>query len=214
MCLRRKMTVMSTCNYNLNFKFCRVQTHKQRKKKNNNKKQWQTLAHICLNNESHKTCPLQKKIFSFSFSLWDTPEPTELFRFFFFNLIINIIILFLFLLRGAQNPVLLKGWLSSTAECFSGIRTYASKLQAYIGELIHLLRECQLHTPSFAFWHLPPNSASAGYATAVFTSAQAVHRRGQRPLKCLVLIRLWKPHSAPGFRSCVKVEVAVLVSRP
>ena len=47
-------------------------------------------------------------------------------------------------------------------------------------------RQMESHTPSIAFRHLPPNSATGGYATegALFISAQLhVHGRGQRPPK-------------------------------
>ena len=42
------------------------------------------------------------------------------------------------------------------------------------------------HTPSIAFWHLPPNSARFGYATegaCTLYFRAAVLRRGQRPPK-------------------------------
>ena len=48
-------------------------------------------------------------------------------------------------------------------------------------------RQMESHTPSIAFRHLPPNSATGGYATEGALSLYlpvAVHRRGQRPPKC------------------------------
>ena len=57
------------------------------------------------------------------------------------------------------------------------------------------------HTPSIAFWHLPPNSVRIGYTTegALFISVQLSSDAVGGLWKVWVLIRLWKQQS---FQVC------------
>ena len=60
------------------------------------------------------------------------------------------------------------------------------------------MRNGKRHTPSTAFWHLPPNSARFSYATegALFISAQLSSDAVSALRKVRVPIRLWKQPSA------------------
>ena len=53
------------------------------------------------------------------------------------------------------------------------------------------------HTPSIAFWHIPPNSARFSYAIkgALFISAQ-LSSDAVSTLRMVWVLRLWKQHSA------------------
>ena len=68
----------------------------------------------------------------------------------------------------------------------------------------------QTHTPSIAFWHLPPNSARAGYTTegALLVSVQLSTHAVCALQKVWVLIRLWKQH---GVWACTETWVWVLI---
>ena len=64
--------------------------------------------------------------------------------------------------------------------------------------LQHPNSEASHHTPSIAFWHLPPDSARFSYATegALFISEQLSTNAVSALWKVQVLIRLWKQPSA------------------
>ena len=66
------------------------------------------------------------------------------------------------------------------------------------------------HSPSTAFWHLPPNSARFSYATegALFISAQLSTNAVSALRKVWVVIRLWKKPSAQ-FPSIISRTVSV-----
>ena len=73
------------------------------------------------------------------------------------------------------------------------------------------------HTPSIAFRYLPPNSARIGYATkgALFISAQ-LSTYGVNALRKIWVLTIVSGSNIASseLRSCVKVEVDVLGSRP